>query len=373
MDDAPHTLAPAEDLARLMALGWDPVWAAAFAPHAEQGLQPARIALEHQHIYRIADAEGERLARVRGRMRHQAEAREAFPAVGDWVAVQRQADGEAAIEAVLPRRSRFSRKVAGQLTQEQVVAANIDIVFLVSGLDGDFNVRRIERYLTTTLDGGARPVILLNKADLRTDDLDVVIRETEAVASGAPVHAVSTKSGAGLDAFDRYVRAGVTAAFLGSSGVGKSSLINRLLGEARQRTNDVREKDQRGRHTTTHRELIVAPGGGIIIDTPGMREMQLWDGAVADAFADIAALAGHCHFRDCQHQQEPRCAVRAAAEAGVIPAARLDSFRKIQTELAHQGARQDQQAQIAEKRRGRAGARAMREHQRHVKPQDTRD
>lgn len=392
-------------LDRLRALGWDEALAAAFEPYAARGLRPARVTLEHQHIYRVAGEDGECLARVRGRMRHQAEAREAFPAIGDWVAIQRQPnggqpnaaqptnagqpdavqpdtgqpgggqpqpdarlpEGEAAIEAVLPRRSRFSRKVAGNLTEEQVVAANIDIVFLVSGLDHDFNLRRIERYITTTMDGGAKPVILLNKADLVTD-VEAKVRETEAVAAGAPVHAISTKSGAGLDVFDRYLGPGVTAAFLGSSGVGKSSLINRLLGETRQRVNDVREKDSRGRHTTTNRELIVTPGGGIIIDTPGMREMQLWDGAVADAFGDIDAIAAGCHFRDCQHEQEPRCAVRAAVEDGRITAARLASFHQIQKELAHQVARQDQFARLAEKRRGRAGALAIREIYRHVKP-----
>jgi ribosome biogenesis GTPase len=394
--NASRTLAPeavSVPLDRLRALGWDEALAAAFEPYAARGLRPARVTLEHQHIYRVADDEGEYLARVRGRMRHQAEAREAFPAVGDWVAIKRQSDrvlrdggvrdgslpdrglsdggvpdGEAAIEAVLPRRSRFSRKVAGNLTEEQVVAANIDIVFLVSGLDHDFNLRRIERYITTTMDGGATPVILLNKADL-VEDVEAMVREAEAVAAGAPVHAISTKTGVGLDAFDRYLRPGVTAAFLGSSGVGKSSLINRLLGQTRQRVNDVREKDSRGRHTTTNRELIVTPGGGIIIDTPGMREMQLWDGTVADAFSDIDAIAADCHFRDCQHEQEPRCAVRAAVEDGRLTAARLASFHQIQKELAHQVVRQDQQARIAEKRRSRAGALRLREHyERHAKP-----
>jgi ribosome biogenesis GTPase len=352
---------------RLRALGWDDLFAAAFEPYAARGLSPARVALEHQHIYRVYDAEGDCLARVRGRMRHQAEAREAFPAVGDWVAIQRLPDGEAAIEAVLPRRSRFSRKVAGNLTEEQVIAANIDIVFLVSGLDHDFNLRRIERYLTTTWDGGARPIILLNKSDL-VEDVDAMVRETEAVAAGAPVHALSTKTGTGLEVLDPYLSPGVTAAFLGSSGVGKSSLINRLIGETRQRVNDVREKDSRGRHTTTSRELIIAPGGGIIIDTPGMREMQLWDGALADAFDDIAAIAADCRFRDCQHEQEPRCAVRAAVEDGRLSAARLESFHKIQKELANQVARQDEQARIAEKRRGRIVERNVREFYRHVKP-----
>jgi ribosome biogenesis GTPase len=222
---------------RLQVLGWDERVAAEFAPHAARGLEPARVALEHQHIYRLYTRDGECLARVRGRVRHQAEAREAFPAVGDWVAItpietrsesgseseartesarRESSADEATIEAVLPRRSRFSRKSAGDLTEEQVIAANIDVVFLVSGLDHDFNVRRIERYLVTAWDGGARPVILLNKADL-VEHPEALIDEVRAIAGDAPVHAISTKSGTGLEVFDEYLGVGITAAFLGSA------------------------------------------------------------------------------------------------------------------------------------------------------------
>ena len=208
---------------------------------------------------------------------------------------------------LLPRRSRFSRKVAGETTEEQVVAANIDTVFLVSGLDHDFNLRRIERYLTTAWNGGARPVVVLNKADL-VDDIGAVLREVEAVASGAPIHVMSSKRGEGVDALLAYLAVGQTVAFLGSSGVGKSTLINRLRGDERQRTAEVRASDSRGRHTTTHRELLELPGGGLLIDTPGMREMQLWEGSLEDAFADIHALAAGCHFRDCRHHD--RAALR---------------------------------------------------------------
>jgi ribosome biogenesis GTPase len=349
---------------RLTVLGWDERVADQFAPHAARGLEPARVALEHQHIYRLYTRTGECLARVRGRIRHQAEAREAFPAVGDWVAIEpnetrsESAESEAAIEAVLPRRSRFSRKSAGDLTEEQVIAANIDVVFLVSGLDHDFNLRRIERYLVTAWDGGAQPVILLNKADL-TDDVAARVAEVCSIAAGAPVHAISTKAGTGLEAFDEYLHIGVTAAFLGSSGVGKSSLINALLGEARQRVSVVREKDSRGRHTTTNRELLILPRGGLIIDTPGMREMQLWEGTL-DAFQDIQEIGTACHFRDCQHEQEPRCAVRAAVEDGRLAVARLASYQKLQRELAHQAERQNQYAQIVEKRKVRTVMRAAR-------------
>ncbi len=356
---------------RLELLGWDERVAAAFAPHAARGLEPARVALEHQHIYRLYTRAGECLARVRGRIRHQAEAREAFPAVGDWVAIDgidaraEAGDREAPIIAVLPRRSRFSRKSAGDLTEEQVIAANIDVVFLVSGLVHDFNLRRIERYLVTAWDGGARPVILLNKADL-VEDVAALVGEGQTIASGTPVHAISAKSGTGLEVFDQYLRVGVTAAFLGSSGVGKSALINALLGETRQRVRGVREKDSRGRHTTTHRELLILPRGGLIIDTPGMREIQLWEGTL-EAFQDIQEIGTACHFRDCRHEQEPRCAVRAAVEEGRVAPARLASYQKLQRELALQAARQDQYTQIVQKRKTRTMMRAARAFYTHVR------
>jgi ribosome biogenesis GTPase len=344
---------------RLIELGWREVFAEAFAPYADRTV-PARVALEHQHIYRVYTAEGEALARVRGRLRHQAERREAFPAVGDWVALAPGAPGDdASIEAVLPRTSRFSRKVAGELTEEQVVAANVDTVFLVTGLDHDFNLRRIERYLTTAWDGGARPVILLNKADL-LESIEPVIADVEQIASGAPVHAISTRSKVGVDALSQYLGIGQTVAFLGSSGVGKSTIINTLLGVDRQRTREVSDKDQKGRHTTTNRELLILPTGGLLIDTPGMREIQLWEGNLADAFADILELAAGCHFRDCQHEQEPRCAVRAAAEDGRLAPERLESYRKLQRELAAHARRQDQMAQIAEKRKWKTVHKSMR-------------
>ena len=345
---------------RLRALGWDDTFAAAFAPYADRSV-PGRVTLEHQKIYRVSTAEDEILARVRGRLRHLADRRDRFPAVGDWVAVSPapEAAGEGAIEALLPRRSRFSRKVAGETTEEQVVAANIDTVFLVSGLDHDFNLRRIERYLTTAWNGGARPVIVLNKADLAAD-LPAMVAEVEAVASGAPIHVMSSKRGEGVDALLAYLAFGQTVAFLGSSGVGKSTLINRLRGDERQRTAEVRESDSRGRHTTTHRELLELPGGGLLIDTPGMREMQLWEGSLEDAFADIHALAAGCHFRDCRHTTEPRCAVATAAENGGLDPARLASFRQLQRELDVQARRQDELLMLQDKKKNKVVHKAMR-------------
>jgi ribosome biogenesis GTPase / thiamine phosphate phosphatase len=344
-------------------LGWNAQFAAAFEALQAPGVEPARVSLEHTHIYRVLTADGEHLARVSGRLRHAASGRADFPAVGDWVAIQIPAGGgDARIRAVLPRLSRFSRRAAGDVTEEQVVAANIDVVFLVSGLDGDFNPRRIERYLVTAWESGASPVILLNKADL-VDDPAAIEREVADLAQGVPVHAISATR---LDAIDRvrqYLAVGRTAALLGSSGTGKSSIANALLGEARLRTHDVRESDSRGRHTTTGRQLLLVPGGGILIDTPGMRELQLWETgeAVAGAFADIESIAEGCRFRDCRHAGEPGCAVTAAVAAGMLPATRLESFRKLQSEQDHQSRQQDARGRIEEKRIGKLGAKALRQ------------
>ncbi len=347
----------------LDALGWNDRCARAFAPLAGPDTLPGRVSLEHRHIYRVLTGRGELPARVAGRLRHQALAAADYPVVGDWVALRaRPGELRTTILAILPRASRFSRKVAGEVTSEQVVAANIDTVFLAMGLDGDFNLRRIERYLVAAWESGARPVVLLTKADL-ADDVTARVRDVAAVASGAPVHATSARAQSGLDALAPYLEAGRTVALLGSSGVGKSTLINRLVGREALRTADVSGFRSRGRHTTTHRELVVLPGGGLVIDTPGLRELRLWEepGAVEAAFTDIDALAGGCRFADCRHDTEPGCAVHAAAADGRLAPDRLASYLKLRRETEYLAGRQDHLAQLEHKRKWKAISKAIRQ------------
>jgi ribosome biogenesis GTPase len=348
---------------RLTAYGWNDRLAAAFELHRAPGRESARVTLEHTHIYRVVTEDGEILARVSGRLRHQAEARPDFPAVGDWVVVEPVPNSDARIHLVLPRSSRFSRRAAGDATQEQVVAANIDTVFLVTGLDGDFNPRRLERYLVVAWESGATPVIVLNKADL-VEDAAAFVLEVQAVAPGASVHAVSAKRPESLDVLRPYVAPGRTVALLGSSGVGKSTIVNRLIGQELLRTHEVRITDSRGRHTSTSRQLVLLEGGGVLIDTPGMRELQLWDSgeSLGDAFADIEALAANCRFRDCRHEREPGCAVRAASSSGELSASRFESYRKLAAERDHQSRQLDERALLEAKRRTKTMTRALNKH-----------
>jgi ribosome biogenesis GTPase len=347
----------------LTELGWHAGLDAAFRSFAAAGFEPARVAVAYGATFRVYTQDGEELADLAGRLRHEATGRRDLPAVGDWVAVKRTTieGGRATIHGVVPRKSLFSRKAAGDETTEQIVAANVDTVFLLTGLDRDFNLRRIERYLVMGWESGASPVIVLNKADL-ADDVDQRRDEVRAIALGVPILVMSARERTGLEQLDEYLQAGKTIAVLGSSGVGKSTLINRLLGEDRLRTNEVRDSDQRGRHTTTHRELVRLPGGALLIDTPGMRELQLWsaDTGVAEAFDDIAVLGRDCHFADCAHETEPRCAVKQAVAEGRLDAARLASYHKLQKELSWLAVRQDALAQQAEKKKLRAMFRAFR-------------
>ena len=347
----------------LLSLGWNDALAQAFAPFAADELVPARVSVAYGATFRVITAEGDYLADITGRMRHEAQGRRDLPAVGDWVAVKPTtiAGGRATIQGILPRTSIFSRKAAGTDTTEQILATNVDTALLMTAFDQDLNLRRIERYLALTWESGAAPVILVNKSDL-SDEVETLRAEVDRIALGVPVLAISAKQNEGLDALAPYLIPGRTLVVLGSSGVGKSTLINRLMGEEHFKTREVRDDDHRGRHTTTHRELVVLPSGAILIDTPGMRELQLWsaDAGVAGAFDDITALAADCYFADCQHATEPKCAVKQAVERGEMPADRLANFHKLQAEQAALLARQDTVAQQDRKKRDRQGSKAVR-------------
>ena len=333
----------------LAELGWTDAFAAAHEPwQSKKDVRPGRVGIEFNQIFRIYVDGGELDAVTAGRLKHRARGRAELPAVGDWVAVRRRPEEDrGVILGVLPRRSAFTRRAAGEVTSEQVVAANVDVVFVVMGLDRDFNLRRLERYLLMGRESGALPAILLTKPDL-CSDLSAHVRDVTSLAGDVVVHVINPKYGEGLEQLREHLGAGRTAALLGSSGVGKSTIINRLVGPDIRRTREVRASDSRGRHTTSHRELVVLPGGGLIIDTPGMRELQLWDAAegVRETFDDIETLAAGCHFTDCRHRNEPRCAVKAAVEAGRLAPDRLESYLKLQGELADLAQRKEERVRL---------------------------
>jgi len=346
----------------LPSLGWNSHFESEFAVHKDHGYRAARVALEHRGSYRIYSELGELPAILTGRLRFNAESAAELPAVGDWVAINAPKDEKRAqIHAVLPRRSKFSRRAAGTETQEQIVAANIDTVFLVQGLDDDFNARRLERYLVAAYDSNASPVVILNKTDL-CESVEQKVRETEVVALGTPVLAISSIEGVGLEQLDQYIGPGLTVAFLGSSGVGKSTLINRLIGEEVQKTAEVRESDSRGRHTTTHRELIVLRSGGLLIDTPGMRELQLWDAgsSLGETFGDVESVAAACYFSNCSHDTEPGCAVREALASGALDRDRYESYVKLEKELEYLDSKMDTKLHLKRKSRVKKIHRAFR-------------
>jgi len=319
----------------LLELGWNARLRTDFELLTRPGVVPARVSSVMKGHFRIWSDCGETLAKLSGKLLFQARCAGDLPAVGDWVAAETSDKNRAVIHHVLPRRSKISRKSAGRAVEEQVIAANIDVVFVVSALNHEFNLRRLERYIALVWDSGAQPVILLNKADL-CDDVPDKVAGTGCSAPGAPVHAISAGEGTGFDALSPYLTKGHTAAFIGSSGVGKSTIINRLLGGAVQSTLPVREHDDRGRHSTTSRQMFLLRSGGLVIDTPGMRELQLWDvdSGLTSAFDDIDEIAMQCRYRDCSHESEPGCAVLAAVEAGRLDNDRLANFAKLRAEQA---------------------------------------
>lgn len=330
-------------------LGMSPFFEEAFAPYREEGFEIGRVALEHKRMYRILTEQQELLGEIAGRMRFEASGREDYPAVGDWVVIRpRHEEGKATIHTILPRQSKFSRKAAGLTADEQIVAANIDTLFIVMALNHDYNIRRLERYLVMAWESGANPVVVLNKADLCTE-LDAKLQEVESAAFGVPVHAISALTSAEL--LRSYCTGGRTAALVGSSGVGKSTITNQLLGSDYLKTQAAREDDDRGRHTTTHRELIILSSGGCLIDTPGMRELQLWsaDDGLSGTFEDIEEVASNCRFSDCRHETEPGCAIRQALSSQTLDSHRYESYQKLQKELAFLARKEDKRAQAEEK------------------------
>jgi ribosome biogenesis GTPase len=343
--------------------GWSDFFKGAFEKIEERGLEPARVLLASGGFFRLARESGESAGTLSGRFRHRAVDAGDHPTVGDWVAVDPVG---LRIERLLPRRTKLSRKVAGKKTREQVVAANVDFVFATMGLDLDFNPRRLERFLATIWESGAAPVVLLTKLDI-CSEIAARMREIEDVAAGVDVLAVSALDGRGMDELQSRLRPGKTSVLVGSSGVGKSTIINRLLGREAQKTLEVRPHDSRGRHATSHRELFVLPRGSLLIDSPGVREIQLFGGeeSLGRAFEDVAESARKCRFSDCTHRSEPGCAVLAALSEGTLSEERLESFRALQRELRYLEVRKDALAKSAEKQKWRSIHRELRRSGRH--------
>ena len=345
----------------LSELGWDARLEELFGRAAASEWLPARVTRAGGRLHAVCFEGGERFAEVSGRFRYDAVSRAAFPVTGDWAAIS-PCDGadRATIHEILPRRTRLSRKAPGPGAAEQVLAANVDVAFIVNALDGGRNAngRRIERWLSVVADGGARPVIVLNKADLCGDRQEALL-DARSVAGGAEVLLTSAVGGEGLDALRRYIPRGCTGVLLGTSGVGKSAILNRLLGRDAQAVTAVREDDLRGRHTTTARELFILPGGGMIIDTPGLRELALWadNRGVGGAFPDVDELAARCRFRDCRHAGEPGCAVQEALGNGSLPHDRFESYLHLQREIAHLARKHDIAARHAEQEKWKTIAR----------------
>ncbi len=332
-------------------LGWDPFFEEQFRPYKDGGFLPARISLEERNLYTAYSEIGELRGKMAGRFRHKARSKSDYPTVGDWVVVKGNPEsGKMVIYEVLPRKTSFFRKVVTTLervTEKQVISANIDTVFLVVGLDQDFNVRRVERYLALIQESGAHLVLVLNKADL-CHNVSERIKELKSITTGISIHPVSALKKEGLEQLHSYLSPGQTVTLVGSSGVGKSTLINSILGEERQEVGDVREKNGKGRHITAKRELIILPGGGMFIDNPGMRSISLWgeEDDLDETFGDIVALAQKCKFKDCQHKTEPGCAIKRAIEDGTLDKNRYQNYLRMQRELRVLAVKRAQRARI---------------------------
>lgn len=321
----------------LYKIGWSEYFQSSFDEYSEKNYIPGRVAAAYMHIYRVITEYGELTAEVSGKLRFEAKASQDYPTIGDWVVISpRPVEAAGTIHGILPRKSKFSRTMSGDTGEEQVIAANMDTVFIVNSLNSNFNLRRIERYLTLAWESGANPVIILSKADL-CDDIEKKYAQVEEIAFGVPLHVVSSVSREGIEELNQYLIEGKTIVFLGSSGVGKSTLINELAGEQVQRVQDISRIEDKGRHTTTSKELITLKSGAMLIDTPGMRELQLWEGedGIGEVFSDIEKIAAGCRFNNCTHQGEPGCAVKQAVENGLIDDARLANYRKMQLEAKH--------------------------------------
>lgn len=350
--------------------GWNPYFEAMWNDGSRESAVPARVVAQHRKLWRIAGVFGECWAEASGKLRLAADEGAGWPAVGDWVSVELQAvDATAVIRGVLPRRSQFVRKSPGKTVEEQIIAANVDTALVTCALDGDFNPRRVERYLAQCWESGAKPILILNKADLCADTGGKVA-EMKRVTQGAPVCVVSGKTGEGMEEIEPFLLPGITLVLLGSSGVGKSTLANRLTGRSLQKIRDVRASDSRSRHTTTARQLFALPCGALLIDTPGLRELQLWDAeeGLAQTFADIDSLAARCRFSNCGHEAEPDCAVRAALSAGTLDAGRLENRKKLMREEEFLRRKIDPKARFEEKQRIKQLHREVREIYQHIKP-----